>query len=155
QRLFGEDIMPVCSPALLRRAATPLKKPADLRHHVLLQMDDAPAVSPWLDWDNWLQAMGLEETAPAGRLEFSHYDHLIAAAIEGQGIALGRFPMMNSYLRQKKLVAPFERAGMPGNMPRTTRSFFVLPASGSEARPEVQDFIAWTLQEAGVENDPG
>ncbi|HUP91266.1 MAG TPA: LysR family transcriptional regulator, partial [Solimonas sp.] len=45
QRLFGEDIMPVCSPALLRRAATPLKKPADLRHHVLLQMDDAPAVS--------------------------------------------------------------------------------------------------------------
>ena len=152
QRLFGEDIVPVCSPRLLRDSGLPLKKPADLLRHVLLQMDDAPAVSPWLDWDNWLAAVGLAEKPTAGRLEFSHYDHLIAAAVEGQGVALGRFPMMNDYLRSKKLVAPFERSGMPGTMPRTSRAFFVLAAGGSETRPEVQEFIAWTLQEAGADN---
>lgn len=151
QRLFGEDIVPVCSPRLLKEAGRPLKQPADLAAHVLLQMDDAPAVSPWLDWDNWLAAMGLGELEPRGRLEFSHYDHLIAAAVEGQGVALGRFPMMNDYLRQKKLVAPFERF-QPGAMPRTSRAFFVLAAGGSAARPEVQRFIEWTLQEAATES---
>src|SRR5690242_3635091 len=37
-RLFGEKVFPVCSPKLLEK--TPLEKPADLRHHVLLQYDD-------------------------------------------------------------------------------------------------------------------
>ena len=36
--LFEESVLPVCAPALLRRAAPPLREPADLRAHTLLQV---------------------------------------------------------------------------------------------------------------------
>ncbi|WP_239510761.1 LysR substrate-binding domain-containing protein, partial [Morganella morganii] len=37
--LFGEEILPVCSPLVSRDPATPLREPADLRHHTLLHLD--------------------------------------------------------------------------------------------------------------------
>jgi LysR family glycine cleavage system transcriptional activator len=37
-RLFGESVVPMCSPALARRGR-PLKQPGDLRHQVLLHFD--------------------------------------------------------------------------------------------------------------------
>src|SRR5437764_6320654 len=39
-RLFGERVFPVCSPKLLRDPKRPLKQPADLKDHCLLQDDD-------------------------------------------------------------------------------------------------------------------
>src|SRR2546429_451191 len=39
-RLFGERVFPVCSPKLLRDPKRPLKQPADLKEHCLLQYDD-------------------------------------------------------------------------------------------------------------------
>src|SRR5204862_4888446 len=38
-RLFGEEIVPVCSPSLLRGSAHPLEQPADLKHYALLHSD--------------------------------------------------------------------------------------------------------------------
>ncbi len=35
--LFGEVVLPVCSPRLLRDSARPRRTPDDLRHHCLLQ----------------------------------------------------------------------------------------------------------------------
>ena len=43
--LFGEVVLPVCSPRLLRDPARPLKKPEDLRHHVLLHLDSGPGAA--------------------------------------------------------------------------------------------------------------
>lgn len=57
-KLFGEEVMPMCSPALLRDRKRPLRTPQDLRHHVLLHDDWSP-VQPWLEWNTWLQAHGI------------------------------------------------------------------------------------------------
>ena len=46
QRLFGQDVFPVCSPELLT-GPDPLKKPADLRKHTLIHFD-APMGDPEL-----------------------------------------------------------------------------------------------------------
>ena len=57
--LFGEVVLPVCSPRLLRDPARPLKTPDDLRHHTLLHMEpDAGGVLQ--SWAMWLRAMKLE-----------------------------------------------------------------------------------------------
>src|SRR5258706_6299944 len=40
ERLFGERVFPVCSPKLLKDKSRPLRVPADLKNHVLLQYDD-------------------------------------------------------------------------------------------------------------------
>src|SRR5213078_4039751 len=47
-RLFGERVFPVCSPKLLRDPKRPLKQPADLKEHCLLQYDDPDGRHPWL-----------------------------------------------------------------------------------------------------------
>ena len=107
-RLFGEVIFPVCSPRLLRDPARPLKQPEDLRHHTLLHMEfDAAGVLQ--SWAMWLRALKLENLVPASVLHFSMYDQMIQATIAGQGVALGRSPLIDSLLRQRKLVAPFRQ----------------------------------------------
>ncbi len=51
-RLFGERVLPVCSPKLLKK--NPLREPADLKNHCLLVYDDPDARHPWLHWKTWL-----------------------------------------------------------------------------------------------------
>ena len=104
-RLFGEVVLPVCSPRLRRDVARPLKQPEDLRHHCLLHMDTGPG-SQLLEWPPWLRAMKLEGLKPAERvLHFSMYDQMIQAAVNGQGVALGRLPLLNDLLAQRKSLA--------------------------------------------------
>ena len=140
-RLFGEQFLPVCSPELLRAPATPLATPADLRHHVLLHMEsDDNAHSP--DWPMWLRIMQIADLKPAGTLHFSQYDQIIQAAVNGQGVALGRLPLVAGLIAQHKLVAPFQSAmGSP-------RGYFLVQSDAGSRKPEVQEFVAWLRTEA-------
>lgn len=148
--LFDEQVVPVCSPTLQRDATHPLHMIADLRHHMLLHDDEAPLRWPWLDWGNWFRTHGLAEVNPAGELRFSHYDQMIQAAIEGQGIALGRLPLLGSAIAAGRLVMPFssESGGRPRAM--STHSFYLIASARARNRSDVRDFIDWLLREAGV-----
>ena len=108
--LFDDVVLPVCSPKLLRDPARPLKSPEDLRHHVLMYLDSGPGAD-MQDWPIWLRAMRLDGLKPARVLHFSQFDQLINAAIAGQGVALGRSPLLRQLLRERKLVAPFPGVG--------------------------------------------
>ena len=106
--LFAESVQPVCAPALLKRAGAPLKTVADLRHHTLLQSSShAPGGIP-TDWPSWLRSAGAPDLEPASQLSFNHYDTAVAAAVAGQGVVLGRRPLVDRLLRQRALVAPFK-----------------------------------------------
>ena len=139
--LTGEEVFPVCSPALAREQARPLKKPADLARHVLLHYDDPAGQWPWLSWGQWLDAFALAQLAPAGTVRFSHYDQMIQAAIEGEGVALGRTPLIKRLLTSGALVAPFQ-GRVAG-----TREYFIIVAARSAARPPVRQFVAWLQKE--------
>lgn len=139
--LMREEAFPVVSPALLGNRAKPLAAPADLRRHVLLRLDDPQHRLPWVEWSVWFAAWKLERFAPAGWVTFSHYDQLIHAAVEGEGVAIGRQALVGRLLRQKKLVIPF------GERLAGARQYFVLVSRASRARPEVRAFIDW-VQEA-------
>jgi len=145
-RLFGERVFPVCSPAMLKRTKQPLKVPADLRHHVLLQYDDPDGRHPWLHWKAWLEIEGLADLKPAGRLLFSGYEQIIPAAIAGHGVALGRTPLVRDLIAAGELVVPFKRSADPA------RAYFVIVAPGGAARSEVSAFVAWLRSEAAEEN---
>src|SRR5690242_11874385 len=58
-RLFGERVFPVCSPKLLKKL--PLRQPADLRKHCLLEYDDVDVRHPWLHWRTWLEVAGIPD----------------------------------------------------------------------------------------------
>jgi LysR family transcriptional regulator, glycine cleavage system transcriptional activator len=74
-RLFGDEMIPVCSRALLRDKTRPLKRPQDLAHHTLLHFDYAGAETMYMDWGTWLTALGIAELKSAGALHFSQYEH--------------------------------------------------------------------------------
>lgn len=140
-RLFGEVVLPVCSPRLRRDGARPLKQPEDLRQHCLLHLDSGPG-SQLLEWPPWLRAMKLEDLKPASVLHFSMYDQLIQAAVAGQGVALGRLPLLNELIAQRKLVAPFKKSVV------SPRSYYLFQSDASRKKPEVREFLSWLIAEA-------
>jgi DNA-binding transcriptional LysR family regulator len=144
-RLFGERMMPVVSPTLLRRGAPPLAKPADIARHVLLHLDDPDGRMPWLNWPSWLNSNGAPGLKPVGSLRFSIYDQVIQAAVSGQGIALGRIPMIAEHLRDGRLVSPFPKRY------DSARGYYVLVAPSAGERADVDAFVRWIAAEADVE----
>ena len=144
-RLFGERVFPVCSPKLLRDKSRPLRQPADLGKHILLQYDDPDGRHPWLHWKTWLEVAGIAELRPAGTLSFSGYEQIIPAAVAGYGVALGRTPLVRDLLASKELVAPFKSSADPA------RAYFAIVSKRAAGRPEVAAFVDWLKQTAAKE----
>lgn len=141
-RLFDETMLPVCAPAVRRAPNPPLSSPADLEAHTLLQLQTMPGAGVPLEWMSWLQANGLAELQPRSVLTFSSYNEVIAAALAGQGVALGRRPLIDALLRQRRLVAPF------GEGWQTAKAYFVIADPAARSRPAVQAFERWLHAEA-------
>jgi LysR family glycine cleavage system transcriptional activator len=141
-RMFGERLQPVCSPALAAR----LKRPEDLAGQVLLHIEDERGRFPWLNWGQWFAATGVAETAGAGAMRFNQFDLLIQAAIDGQGVALGRSPLVDRLLEQRKLVAPFR------DTHATSRAYFIVRSTASAKRPEAQAVVDWLVAAAQESN---
>ena len=139
-RLFGERVFPVCSPKLLKKL--PLREPADLKNHCLLQYSDPEARHPWLHWKTWLEVAGIPDLRPASTLSFSGYDQIIPAAVAGHGVALGRSPLLKDLLAAKELVAPFKSSADPA------RAYFAITSRSAAGRAEVTGFIDWLKEEA-------
>ena len=140
-RLFGEEMIPVCSRALLRDKARPLKQPRDLVHHTLLHFDYA-GTEAYVDWGTWLTPLGVGELKPAGALHFSQYEQMIQAAVNGQGVALGRQPLVDDLIQSGALVAPFKQT-LVGS-----RAYFIIRSQLSAGKPQVRAFAEWLVAEA-------
>ena len=141
-RLFGEQMFPVCSPKLAAGGEAPLRAPSDLRRHVLLHLDDPEGRWPWQSWRVWLEVAGAADIRPAGNLSFSSYGDVIAAAIAGHGVALGRSPLVRDALRAGRLAAPF------GTRAESDRAYYLVVSRAAAQRPEVARFADWVRREA-------
>jgi len=150
-RLFGELVFPVCAKSVLggRRLASP----KDLSGEVLLHYDDPERRYPWLSWEVWFELTQTQGVKPAGTLRFSHYDQLMQAAIEGQGIALGRSRFVDKWVKQGRLVLPFGKRYMCS--PADSRAYFIVPSPRAAARREVVQFSRWLQQQAQAEDAAG
>jgi LysR family glycine cleavage system transcriptional activator len=145
QPMFGESVVPVCSPKLLRRV--PLARPEDLAQHTLLQLEPSVTGGMPIEWEPWLQAIGLPLLEPASRLSLSGYNELVAAAVAGQGVALGRRPLVDELLREGRLVAP-----LPKTL-ATPRSYILVVHPAARTRPAVRALEAWLLAQAKLERE--
>lgn len=146
-RLFGEMVFPVCSESAL--AGRKLRVPQDLSGHVLLHYDDPERRYPWLSWDVWFELTQTQGVKPSGTLRFSHYDQLIQAAIDGQGIALGRTRFVDKWVKLGKLILPFGKRYM--RSPADSRAYFIVFPRGAGNRPEAAEFSRWLLEVARAE----
>ncbi|WP_448695966.1 transcriptional regulator GcvA [Pseudomonas moraviensis] len=99
--LMADEIFPVCSPTM----AKALNTPANLANHTLVQVSGLTAD----DWRAWLSAAGQPaQLADGAKLTFDLAMMAVQAAIDGQGVCIGRSTYVNDDLRAGRLVAPFE-----------------------------------------------
>ncbi len=145
--LFEEQVLPVCAPQLLKNRALPLKKPADLAKHTLLAIDMPQGQSLTIDWEPWFKVMGLPQMRMKNTLRFSQYSDVVAAAVAGQGVAIGRLPLLDALLRDGRLVAPFSGAA-------SRFGYFVNMAPRAAGNTDAQDFVRWLLAEAELAKTP-
>ncbi len=136
-RLFDEKVLPMASKKVAARA---FKNPKALLNEVLLELDERAL--PWLRWSDWLSATGLPDAKPKSYLHVNHYDQVIRAAVEGHGVALGRVALVLPLLKDGSLVAMDDK-GL-GNSDYA----YWLMGDAHPARPELQVFRNWILQEA-------
>jgi LysR family transcriptional regulator, glycine cleavage system transcriptional activator len=146
-RLFGERVAPVCSPALLATSAC--SKPEHLEQFALLHFEDPQGRGPWLSWNVWFEVMGIPPVRGKASSRFSHYDQLLHAAAAGQGIALGRFPLVEELIRDGKLVTPLK--GRRYSMDAMNRAYWLLLSPLGARRPNVQTFGTWLREQVETE----
>ena len=74
-----------------------------------------------MDWGTWLTALGIGKLKSAGSLHFTQYEQMIQAAMNGQGVALGRHPLVKDLIESGALVAPFNSTAgrLPGLFPHS------------------------------------
>lgn len=137
--LFHDAFFAVCSPRI--PGGVP-KRPRDLSRYTLLRAEDEY-------WEPWFRAVGLDWSEPERGPMFNDSSHLMQAAADGQGIALGRRSLIANDLRNGVLVKPFT-AEIPG-----LRSFFLVYLPRTKDTPKVAALRNWMLAEAATEVEPG
>lgn len=139
--LLDEELFPVASPALLH-GALPLGRFADLAQHQLLHDMDAHPDQPWMSWRRWFEREGLAPAAAERGLFFTDSNVLVAAAVAGQGVALGRAPHLGEHLARGRLVRLFEQSW------KSDWRYYIVGPAAQFRRPLVKALVDWLLEEA-------
>ena len=138
EQLRPEEVIPVCSPALLE-GTHPLRRPEDLKHHSLIHDYD------FEDWQQWLRAAGLTHPEARRGAILDETTVVIQAAIEGQGVALTDRSLVQGDLAAGRLAVPFE-ISLEGDW-----ATYIVTPPGAMKRPKVKAFRDFLLAEAAAE----
>lgn len=134
--LFREEVFPVCTPLL----AKTLRRPEDLSR-VLLIHDETTGKDPnFPDWRAWLNAAGAPGVDAERGLRFRLSSMAVQAAIDGQGVALGRRVLVADDLRAGLLTQPFTTV-----LPARPAYWLITPKAGSRGAAEA--LRSWLLQQ--------
>lgn len=152
ERLFPELLTPVIGAALhqaiARGEAPPLRSPADLAQHTLIEMDDGTPPSIALGWGAWLGAEQLGHLAPRRWITLNFTHQQVQAALAGHGVALARLALVHEMLARGDLVEPFG----PTHRHQVPWLYWLVPLAGAgePPRPEVRAFMAWVRAQAAL-----
>lgn len=151
-RLFGEVLTPVIgirlAEAIARGDAPPLRRPADLAEHTLLEMNDGNSGNAHLGWGPWLADAGLADLNPRRMITVNYTHQQVQGALAGQGVALAWLGLVHETLARGDLIEPFGPAGR-----RWAESCYWLIRLGGATlhrRAEVDDFCDWVLVQAAL-----
>jgi LysR family transcriptional regulator, glycine cleavage system transcriptional activator len=131
ERLFQEEIYPVCSPGYL--GGRPVPAPAEIARMRLLHLG-APSAQRWFTWNDWFSAMKLPPVSRAQDLTFNNYQLLLQAALQGQGVGLGWAPLIDAMVESGVLLRLSPTPLM------SERGYFVVESRGSPASDHAAAF---------------
>ncbi|TVO53931.1 transcriptional regulator GcvA [Denitromonas halophila] len=132
--------VPVCHPDLLKGKRR-LKKASDLSFHTLLHDDTAAGRSERVSWQDWLRAAKVSGVDPSRGPHFSNSSLALEAAMDGFGVMLGLYPMVQRDIDAGRLVRPFDLA-----IPSRYAYYLVSPETTVD-RPAIARFRQWLMAE--------
>ncbi len=130
---------PVCSPALAARYGT---DPSRIESALLLH-DESSLVAPGLPtWSEWFAQAGAARVIEGSGALFGNSHMALAAAVSGQGFALGLAPLVDEDLATGRLVKPFAT-----ELPSSFGFWFVCRRERLE-EPKIAAFHRWIFEQA-------
>lgn len=137
ERIAPAVAVPVCSPALAALYPDPAAIPPEL-----LIQDESSLIAPGLPtWEAWFAARGTARVTDRGPL-FHNAHMAIAAALGGQGFALGLTPLIDRDVAEGRLVRPWEPA-----LESPFGFWFVCRADRLD-EPKIAAFRQWVFEQA-------
>lgn len=128
--LSAVDFTPLCSPALLNQIGG-LAEPLDVFRSVLLHLDGLG------EWMSWFAAAGVVGARVDRGVIFSDMNLVLAAAVAGQGIAMGDNFVCRNMLDTGRLVRPFELSI------RANRAYYFVTERDRAGNPAIRAFADW------------
>ncbi|MFI4987087.1 MAG: transcriptional regulator GcvA [Alphaproteobacteria bacterium] len=136
ERLIGEELIPVCSPALRRALRSP-GDPQELARFPLIRL------SPLADaWNQWLQAAGAGRQSGQQGPRFEHFAMAIQATIADLGILLVPHFLVADDVREGRLVVPYPLAI------KTNMAYYLIYPHSKANLPSIRAFRDWILDTA-------
>ncbi len=131
ERLMTVAAVPVCTPALSRQLSK--RSPADLGDIALIHSSPMPE-----GWQLWAHVAGVVLGTAKRDVWLDSYLAILRAAEQGVGLAMGLVPMVNPWLKRRKLAMPWPELRYP-----IPQGYYLLCRKGDETRPEVDVFRTW------------
>lgn len=144
QKLFGEIIFPVCSPAFLASHPNAI----DLDFLSGLPLIEVSSKHPeWMGWSDWLRGHLPIVPTLAGSSTFNTYPNAIQAAVDGLGVALGWGHLVDHLLESGALVRPVAEV-----QTHTEFGYYLLKRKKVSAHPKRKAVEEWLLSESAAGN---
>lgn len=131
EHLLTMSAVPVCTPSLVR--ALRKRGPAELQDVVLIHSSPMPDA-----WAMWAKAAGVTLGVPKRDIWLDSYLAILRAAEQGLGLALGMVPLVDPWLRRRKLATPWPQLKM-----QIPQGYYLVHRPDDSDRPEVLAFRDW------------
>jgi len=133
--IIGREMVLIAPPA--SRGGKAIRKPADIRSHVLLHHQTVPRA-----WESWCGRHGPSDAAASLGPQFDQYQTLIRAVSVGMGIGLVPACLVQQELALGEVISPLPHLGIDLD----TGYYLCYPPARAEM-PALADFKAWLLDE--------
>jgi len=142
-RLFGDQLVAVASPLLLKQEGG-IQTAADLSRFTLIEASDIqPSHLNWLTWRHWLTAQGVQGLQPVRWLHFNYAYQMVQAALNGQGIVLARPALIANSLASGELIEVLQGGRNDSHM-----AYWLLINPSQAPSEQVKAFCEWVIAQA-------
>ncbi len=143
ERLFDEEVFPVCSPDYTRQG-----DPGDWVGWLLgaQLIDLADSHWNWMNWRLWLGGHDIDEPLGGRRLQINSYPLVIEAACAGHGVALGWRYLIDDLIAAGRLLRPVAQSL------RTEFGYYLIyrdPDAMDPATASLRDWLRRQFDDAG------
>lgn len=98
------------------------------------------------DWRLWGRETGFDLAARA-HVQLTDYNIVLQAALNGEGLAMGRLRLIGDFLTSGDLMAPFDRVVESEQV-----AYWVVRPEGRKLSSAAERFIAWLVAEAALQD---